>query len=299
MDNRTTSDEEETKESVDVKTESDDLYDGTTEESDNNDDSDDADWKPKGKDKFHVRGERARHPMKVENEFTEGTVKQEFPDNEDERVGGGKKRSGKKRKGKHEKKSDSSSSAEAEQPIKRKRKKKDDLERSTANDENLFKRDENYVYADYDPLKTYYCFHKRCMKAFLSFAELKTHCAEDHNYAGSLRCGRCHNVYGVEEMFETHKADCTATFQCIDCGRSFAERKDFSAHVRLPCCDKQSDYKLLYPQTSKMISYSFSKTAENLIVTQTRMQRKLESNAAADVHVQEMVPEDVKEENAT
>ena len=230
------------------------------------------------------KSRRVQHSIKEEDELTGGTEKQESPDGseDDGGDGSGKKRRGKKRKGKHGKKSDSSFTETEDQIIREKRRKKDDLKRSTSDDENSVKIGERRKSGIIDdPNKTFYCFHKRCMEAFGIFAELKTHCANDHNYTGSLRCGRCHNVYGDEEMYETHKAVCTAKFQCIDCGRTFPERKEFAAHVDLPCCDRQPDYKVLYHQTSKIINYSFSKSAENKIVTKTRLQRKLESSNPA------------------
>ena len=304
MDNRQPGEEGSMRESVDIKTESeveresDDVesaYDGTTEE---DSDTTDSYFKPE-EDEIDVtegnfgldrcESSRPQHPFKVEKEFTEGREKQGSlgVTEEDEGADAGKKRRGRKRKGKQGENSDSSSCTQSEQPIKRgKRKKKDDLEMPTFSDENEFKNDkksnnksDNNVY---DPSKTYYCFHKRCMEAFASYIELKTHCANDHNYAGSLRCGRCHNVYGDEETYEEHKSVCSAKLQCIDCGRTFPERKDFVGHVALPRCDKQSDYKLLYHQTSKIITYSFSKTAENKIVTQTRSHQRVESLKGAD-----------------
>ena len=293
MDNRQSDDEDAGSESTEIYSEPEDAenaFQGTKEDSDTND----SNWKPEEADEIDTGGSfgldscrtsRFQHSIKEENEFTEETEKQEVPDGseEDEGDGGGKKRRGKKRKGKQSRKSDPSSFTQADQPIKtEKRRKKDDLKRSTSNDENSVKIGERSKNDSIDdPNKTYYCFHKRCMEAFGSFAELKAHCADDHNYTGSLRCGRCHNVYGDEEIYETHKAVCTAKLQCIDCGRTFPERKEFTAHVELPCCDRQTDYKLLYHQTSKIISYSFSKSAENKILTKTRLQRKLESSNPA------------------
>ena len=284
------------RESVGIKTEteSDDVesaYDGTTEE---DSDTTDSYFQPKEADEIDVtegnfgvdrcESSRPQHPIKVEKEFTGGREKHEslgVTEEDEGGAGAGKKRRGRKRKGKQGENSDSSSCTQSEQPIKRgKLKKKDDLEMPTFSDENEFKNDKkSNSQSDnaYDPSKTYYCFHKRCMEAFGSYIELKTHCANEHNYAGSLRCGRCHNVYGDEETFEEHKSVCSAKLQCIDCGRTFQERKDFVGHVALPCCDKQSDYKLLYHQTSKIITYSFSKTAENKIVTQTRSHQRVES----------------------
>ena len=292
MDNRQSGEEDTGSESTEIYSEPDVKYafQGTSEDSDTNNDSD-SDWKPEEADKIDTRGSsglhsskssHVQHSIKEENEFTEGKEKQEFPDGSEE-DGAGKKRRGRKRKGKQGMKSDSPSFTQTEEPIKReKRRQKDDFERPASDDENSLKIGERSNSGSIDdPNKTYYCFHKRCMEAFESFVDLKSHCADNHNYTGSLRCGRCHNVYSDEEMYETHKAVCTAKFQCIDCGRTFPDRKEFAVHVDLPCCDRQPDYKILYHQTSKIINYSFSKSAENKIVTKTRMQRKLESSNPA------------------
>ena len=157
---------------------------------------------------------------------------------------------------------------------KRGRKRKKDVENSDPDNDQARAQQEmkdRNVHVTIDPNKTYYCFHKRCMDAYATFAELRAHCAEDHNYTGSLRCGRCHSVMTNEELYETHKSTCTNKFQCVDCGRTFAPWADYATHVARPWCDRQADYKLMYHQTSRLLNYSFSKTeTENTIETHAR-----------------------------
>ena len=109
--------------------------------------------------------------------------------------------------------------------------------------------------------KNFICFHKRCMHICTTFEDLQKHCAEEHDYVGSMKCGRCHKGLANQELYHRHTANCRAPFQCIDCGRFFFTHKKMSDHVALPWCEMSDDCKLLYSQTSKSISYSFVKSS--------------------------------------
>ena len=102
------------------------------------------------------------------------------------------------------------------------------------------------------------CFQKRCVYACLAYEELKKHCADEHDYVGSMKCGRCHEDLTCQELYQNHVAYCRAPFQCIDCGQTFAKHNSFVYHVKLPWCAMLPDYKLLYQQVPKNVSYSFS-----------------------------------------
>ena len=97
------------------------------------------------------------------------------------------------------------------------------------------------------------------MDPCLSYEELKKHCVDEHDYVGSMKCGRCHQDLTCQELYQNHVAYCRAPFQYIDCGQTFAKHNSFVYHIELPWCAKLPNYKLLYPQTPKEVSYSFKK----------------------------------------
>ena len=110
-------------------------------------------------------------------------------------------------------------------------------------------------------IKHFMCFHKRCVHISTTFKDLRNHCAKEHDYVGSMKCGKCHRNLANEESHQRHTANCGVPFQCIDCGRFFFAHKEMSDHIALPWCERLPNYKLMYPQTARSVSYSFVKSS--------------------------------------